>query len=388
MRTVRVFDRLFGWREIETRGEGAKRLTDYLLKENVPAEVISDGASTTVFVGAKEAKKIGAYLKENGVEARFGPLRGLPALLCAAVLRPGILIGLVTVFLLFLFARSRVWEIKIAGNGSIDEDKVRAALYEAGLRPGMRKKDVSGEAISSACLSNDELFSSVNVSLSGVTANVEWIGRSGEGHAPVSLESAGVNLVASCDGVIVAVEPSAGVAVVSPGQTVRKGDLLISGVTPGGTVRASGQVTARVSSEFRATAALTEEIKTKVRRRPVSFSLRMFGEELFSFGGGEDASAYKEWILPGGVVLPFSLRVGYSTVTVTETVERTEAQAVENAFRRLGWIIREALSEGELLKKDVSGCFEGGGYTATAKTEYLINIAQPLAFDSRNEYNK
>ena len=385
---MRGIDRLLGWREIVTKGEGAKKLTDYLLKENVPAEVISDESETVVLVGVREAIKIRAYLSENGIEARFGPIRGLPALFRSAVFHPGILIGLAAVFLLFLFARSRVWEVRITGNGSTDEDKVRAALYEAGLRPGMRIKDVSGNAISSACLSNGELFSSVNVSISGVVANVEWIGRSGEDHAAVFGESAGVNLVASCDGVIVSVEPSVGVAVVVPGQTVRKGDLLISGVTPGGTVRAVGSVMARVSSEFRASAAKTEEIKTTVGRRPVSLSLRLFGEELFTVGGGGDTSAVKEWILPGGVVLPFSLRVGYSSETLTESVELTESQTAENAFRRLNWMIREALAEGELLKKDVSGSFGDGGYTAEAKTEYLINIAEPLAFDSRNEYNK
>ncbi len=385
---MRGIDRLLGWREIVTKGEGAKKLTDYLLKENLPAEVISDESETVVLVGVREAIKIRAYLSENGIDSRFGPIRGLPALLRSAVLHPGILIGLAAVFLLFLFARSRVWEVRITGNGSTDEDKVRAALYEAGLRPGMRKKDVSGNAISSACLSNGELFSSVNVSISGVVANVEWIGRSGEDHAAVFGESAGVNLVASCDGVIVSVEPSVGVAVVVPGQTVRKGDLLISGVTPGGTVRAAGSVMARVSSEFRASAAKTEEIKTTVRRRPVSLSLRLFGEELFTVGGGGDTSAVKEWILPGGVVLPFSFRVGYSSETLTESVELTESQTAENAFRRLNWMIREALAEGELLKKDVSGSFGDAGYTAEAKTEYLINIAEPLAFDSRNEYNK
>ncbi|MBR5044932.1 MAG: sporulation protein YqfD [Clostridia bacterium] len=384
---MRGVDRLLGWREIATWGEGAKKLTDYLLKENVPAEVFSDECETVVLVGVREAKKIRAYLTRNGIEARYGPLRGLPALFRSLIVRPGILIGLVTVVLLFLFARSRVWEVRITGDGKIDEDKVRAALREAGLRAGMRKKDVSGDMISSACLSNGGLFSSVNVSVSGVVANVEWIGRS-DGHTPVSGESAGVNLIASCDGIVVSVEPSAGVAVVAAGQTVRKGDLLISGVTKGGTVRSAGTVLARVTSEFRVTAAKTEEIRTTVGRRPVSISIRMFGEELFSLGGGGDASAVVEWTLPGGVVLPFACRFGYVTKTVTETIELTETQTAEKAFRRLNWIIREALSEGELLKKEVTGTFDGTGYTAAAKTEYLINIAQPLAFDSRNEYNK
>ena len=66
---------------------------------------------------------------------------------------------------------------------------------------------------------------------------------------------------------------------------------------------------------------------------------------------------------------------------------RSESETARSALRRLDWIVREALSEGELLKKEVSGSFSDSGYTATAKTEYLINIAEPLAFNAGNEYN-
>ena len=383
---MRVIDRLFGWREITTV-DGTKRLTDYLLMESVPAEVTSDENGTAVRIGARDAKRVERYLTENGIAAHIGPIRGLPAFFRAAAVRPGILLALVAVAFLFFFARSRVWEVRITGDGSIDEDTVRAALYEAGLRPGMRKKDVSSDRISSVCLSNGELFSAVNLSFSGVVAVVEWIGRSGVGQT-VTCDWHGVNLVASCDGVIVSVEPISGTAVVAPGQTVKKGDLLISGVIPGGTVRAAGKVMARVTESFTATAAKSETKQTTLKRRPVSFSFRTFGEEMFSIGGGGDTFAVREWTLPGGVVLPFSLRVGYARETVTETVERTEAETAEVAIRRLHWIIREALSEGELLKKEVAGAFDGSGYTATAKTEYLLNIAEPLAFNSKNEYNK
>lgn len=383
---MRVIDRLFGWKEITTV-DGTKRLTDYLLMESVPAEVTSDENGTAVRIGAQDAKRVERYLTENGIAARVGPIRGLPAFFRAAAVRPGILLALAAVAFLFFFARSRVWDVRITGDGSIDEDTVRAALYEAGLRPGMRKKDVSIDRISSVCLSNGELFSAVNLSLSGVVAVVEWIGRSGVGQT-VTCDRHGVNLVASCDGVIVSVEPISGTAVVAPGQTVKKGDLLISGVIPGGTVRAAGKVMARVTESFTATAAKSETKQTTLKRRPVSFSFRTFGEEVFSIGGGGDTFAVREWTLPGGVVLPFSLRVGYARETVTETVERTEAETAEVAIRRLHWIIREALSEGELLKKEVAGAFDGSGYTATAMTEYLLNIAEPLAFNRKIEYNK
>ncbi len=384
---LRLTDWVFGWREITADGDAAKFLTDLLLKENIPAEIRTDENATTVSVGRAAGKWILKALSENGINVRVGEIRGLLGLFRATMKRPGAVCGVVLAVLLFAFARTRLWDVRIEGDGSVDEDAIREIVYAAGLRPGMKLREISPESVSSACLLHEDVFSGINVTLSGVVAKVEWLGRE-QGDPIASPSSDGVNVVASCDGVIVSVEPTSGTAVVVPGQTVHKGDLLISGVTGGGAVRASGKVTASVTREFTATvpkAATTNRIEKK---NAVSLSFRMFGEELFSIGAGGDSVSEKEWTLPGGIVLPFSFRVGYLHKTVLGNVELTEAEAAQNALRRLRWIVREALAEGELIREEISGGFDDAGYTATAKTEYLINIAKPLAFTVGNEYNK
>ena len=384
---LRLTDWLFGWREITADGDAAKFLTDLLLKENIPAEIRTDENATTVRVGRAAGKRIFKALSENGINVRVGEIRGLPGLFRATMKRPGAVCGVVLAVLFFAFARTRLWDVRIEGDGSVDEDAIREIVYAAGLRPGMKLREISPESVSSACLLHEDVFSGINVTLSGVVAKVEWLGRE-QGDPIASPSSDGVNVVASCDGVIVSVEPTSGTAVVVPGQTVHKGDLLISGVTGGGAVRASGKVTATVTREFTATVPKAVTTNRIEKKNAVSLSFRMFGEELFSIGAGGDSVSEKEWTLPGGIVLPFSFRVGYLHKTVLENVELTEAEAAQNALRRLRWIVREALAEGELIREEISGGFDDAGYTATAKTEYLINIAKPLAFTVGNEYNK
>ena len=381
-------DRLFGWREITAEGKTAKVLTDFLLKENIPAEIRVNGETATVRVGRAAGKKIVKELSEKGLSVCVGKLCGLPAVLRSVTARPGVVCGVVLAVLLFAFARTRVWDVRIEGDGTVDEDVIREIVYAAGLRPGVKLREISAEDVSSACLLHENVFSGVNVSVSGVVAKVEWIGR--ERGEPIELptQDDGVNLVASCDGVIVSVEPTCGTAVVVPGQTVHKGDLLISGVTGGGVVRANGRVTANVTREFTVTAPKTVTTNTVAGKKAVSVSLRLFGEELFSFGAGGDSASEKELTLPGGIVLPFTIRVGYRHETVPLTKELTEAEAAQNALYRLRWTVREALAEGELIRQEITGGFSEDGYTATAKTEYLINIAKPLAFTVGNEYNK
>ena len=385
---MRLIDRLLGWREIRTEGEATKVLTDLLLQNAIPAEIVEAGGSATVRLGRADAKTIVGALREKQIGVTVGRLRGFPAFILSLWRRPGILFGVLCAFLFLLFARGRVWEIRIEGDGSLDEDTVCSVLYSAGLRPGMAIRDCSPGGIATECLLRDDLFSGMTVWVSGVVARVEWFGRKGEAVIPSGGEAGGANLVASRDAVIVSVQPTCGTAAVVPGQTVHKGDLLISGVNKGGTVRASGVVLARVTEEFSATAK-TVEVRRKIgNAKPVSFALLLFGEKVLSFGRGEDASSLTDLTLPGGIVLPFAIRIGYAHKTTEETVPHTESETARTALRRLDFLVREALSEGELLKKEVTGVFSAGGYTATAKTEYLINIAEPLAFNARNEYNK
>lgn len=381
---MRLIDRICGWREITVRGAGAKRFSDRILKVNIPAELLSDGEQTTVRVGRDAAKRLLSFARENGIDVTSGTVRGLPAFFASLLRRPGIVCGVILAVLFLVFARSRVWEVRIVGDGSTDEDTVREIVYAAGLRPGMKICDVYPERVSAACLGQEGVFSGVNVSLSGVVATVEWIGRHGEASIQSSGEG-GVNLVASCDGVIVSVEPTCGTAFVVPGQTVHKGDLLISGVTPGGAVKASGRVMASVTQEFTVTEEKTKTVTRTAKRRIASVSIRMFGEEITAVGDGGDSVSVKEMVLPGGVVLPLSLRFGYAHTSVRESVYLTEAEVASIALRRLALTVREALAEGELRKQEIDGRFTASGYVATAKTEYLINIAEPLAFTARNE---
>jgi len=385
---VRLTDYLFGWREIRTTGTATKALTDFLLLRQIPAELLSENGTTTARIGRADAKRVLIHLSSLGFKAETGKVKGLPALLQGAVRRPGILIGVLLSVLFFFFARGRVWEVSITGDGSVDEDEVRSALYAAGLRPGMRIRDLSAGDVATNCLLCEDRFSGMNVSLSGVVARVEWYGRQGDGSVPSTEKGTGVNVVASCDGVIVSVQPTCGVAVVVPGQTVHKGDLLISGVTSGGTVRAAGTVTARVSDVFSATAGTTA-VKSRIEStKAVAVSFRMFGETVFSLGSPEDSASVKEIVLPGGVSLPFSFRIGYRCNVRKETETLSESRAAEEALRRLNWLVREALCDGELLKKEITGRFTEEGYSATATVEYLINIGKPLAFTTGNEYNK
>ncbi len=385
---MRLIDRLIGWYQIRAEGDAAKALTDLLLFESVPAEIVREGPRTVVRIGRADAKRVLRQLNERNCTVERGELQGLPAYILRCFRRAGVLSGVLLAFLFFLFARGRVWSVEIEGDGSVDEDRIRAVVAAAGLRPGMALRDLSADEVASSCLLHEELFSSVNVSVSGVSARVEWIGRKRGPSTPASVIGEGVNLVASCDGVIVSVQPTCGTAAVVPGQTVHKGDLLISGVNKGGAVKADGVVLAKVTGEFTATAAQSVTVTQVTGRKPVSFGVKMFGEELFSFGHGADSVSETELTLPGGVVLPFSICVGYAHEKTETTVSRTERETAEAAFRRLGWMVREALAGGELLKKEVLGAFGAGGYSATAKTEYLINIAEPLAFTVQNEYNK
>ena len=382
---MRLIDFISGYSFFTLKGQAGRELTDYLYKNRLSAEIVPNGNGIRVRIGGRGRKAAYRFLIEKGFPFDDGKLLGLPGFFLSAVARPGIVLGVLLSVAFLLFARTRVWALRIEGDGTIDEDGVRDVLRVAGVSEGMAIRDLDLDAIESACVLRCDLFSSVKVSLDGVTAKVEWVGRKSGETVPVKSIGKKANLVAVSDGVIVSVLPSSGSACVVPGQTVHKGDLLISGVRDGGSVVASGTVIAKVVRTFSVTVPTVLTERKEKGRSACSFSLRLFDENLCSFGALGDCTDVIEWILPGGTAFPFSLRVGYRHDWEEETVVRSEGEVASLALKRLNWEMNAALSEGELLRKEIDGSFSGGAYTASATVEYLINIAQPLEFSVKNE---
>ncbi len=343
----------------------------------------TDGFS--LFLFSSDAKRLVSELEAIGMKPIHELPFGLPVILRGLIGRSGLLVGIAIGIALLLFSRSRVWEIEISGNGSVDPDLLLEELRECGLSEGMSFHDFDGEEISFEMQKLDPRISWMQIRREGVRAIVEWIPtKEGDG-AIAAPENCGANLVSSKDAVVVDIEIEYGEAVVSVGSVVRAGDLLVSGVGAHSAGYASGRVIGRVREQIQMTVPITIEEIVPTKTKRVGLCLKIFGRS-FSFGETEGdirepASVY----LFGKIRLP----IVWETVSRVEytVIEReiSESEAARIARRMLSERLAVLLSDGELLGSSLTGSFGSDGYTLSAEVEYLINIAKTLEFSLENE---
>lgn len=312
---------------------------------------------------------------------------GLPIRMRALLRRPGLLLGILLGLMLFLFCRGRIWEIKIVGDGSIDEDTIRAELAVHGLEEGMSIRALDAEKTASSYLNTDRRVSWMQIRREGVRAYVEWLPTKLGSDTVSHPSSVGANLVASHDAIIEDVRISDGTAVVKSGSVVKAGELLVSGIEASGISYAEGEVIGRVRESVSVFVPLVQTGNFISGEEYTGLRLTVFNLPLsFGYGDGACDAVQKSAIwLFDRIRLPIyaEREVIYTTQEYEHTL--SESAAVRLAQRRLAAELKSRLSSGELLSQKTSGSFSGDGYTLTAEIEYLINIAKTLEFSAENE---
>lgn len=197
----------------------------------------------------KDFRLLRSVLRGKGVKVHILKKRGVPFILNRYRKRSGILVGAVLFFAIIQLMSGYIWIIDVEGNSKVSTAKILSACHSVGLDIGIRKDSFYPK------LKREELmlcldgvaWSSLNVEGSRLTVNVTEIKERDK-------EKTYSNLKAASDGIIEKMDITSGTSVVSVGQAVKKGDLLVSGIieTADGTrfVGSRGKVYAKTKEEI------------------------------------------------------------------------------------------------------------------------------------------
>lgn len=185
---------------------------------------------------------------------------GLPFQLQKLRKRPVLWIGSCLLFLGIMVLSSRIWIIQIDDTQRVDRDEILMRLSEHGIRPGTRPE---GPILITAA--ND---------LSAQIHDASWIGLDREGillkvNVVESLQESTKrtdrvpsDVIAENDGVITEIQVMRGQARVKPGDRVKAGDVLISGVVQykDQTVDMAADGVVYAAVEYRTETALSDRV--------------------------------------------------------------------------------------------------------------------------------
>ena len=311
-------------------------------------------------IGPSDYNRLKKLLPEGRYKLNISSSRGLSLMLYAFRARYCLIAGIIISIALAFFASGRVWFVKVRGCQRVSEESVLNILESCGLKWGA---SVSGEEL-------DEMEKRLMQEL----PDISWAGISRRGvniYAYIKEnselpESTPVNkpadVIAAKDGVVEKVTVLQGRAVVTQGQTVRAGDVLISGELvyqdlPYQYVYALGSVQARIWYSGEKKIPLKQLQTVRTGNKAVVRKMRVFGQEIFL--DGENPFAQYETEESEQDVMNLGIPVTIITQTYYETQTReysiTQEEALELGKSELELELSKSIpQDAEILKTQSS----------------------------------
>ena len=272
-----------------------------------------------------------------------------------------------------------IWDFEVEGNETVSQQEILRALDKFGVGFGTFSLSVDSSELRDYMLLEVPELSYIAVNVKGCRAHVQVRERVPEPEI-ISNRDLG-NTVAAKDALITSVQVWDGEKMVLPGTTVTKGQLLISGVVQDSVsgvryLRGMGKIYGRTWYHLVCRAPLTvrEKVYTGAQKTRRALLIGKKRVNLY-FGSSISGDTYdkiinwKQWELPGGVVLPVT--VSTETVLPYELTERqrgqAEAQAIAEAV--LDERLAEYLDEGEVLRREITSEVVDGNLVVTLSAE-------------------
>lgn len=331
----------FGHVLVECEGGYPERWLDLAVAQGITLWDIRR-RETALFcrVASSEYRRLRPLARRAGVRMRVREKHGIAHRFRHRRLRLGVVCGVLLFVLLLRLLSSRIWVIRIVGNHTLPDDTVRTALTELGIREGTSFSTVDLTELRLTALQKLPELSWLGVHQSGSMLTVEVTERT---ENEPTCDTVPANVVAVCDGVVLRIDTACGQAMVTAGDAVRKGDLLISGVTDSKVgpmlKHADGTILARTTHTLSVTVPLSEPvtITDRVISRP---SLSAFGLTVPLYTKTAVPEGYRTIterrpLTVGGVELPLGIletRLCYDTVS---PLERSPEEATAEAEKRL-----------------------------------------------------
>ncbi|NLX01260.1 MAG: sporulation protein YqfD [Syntrophomonadaceae bacterium] len=273
----KLFDQVGGTIKVALKGKNQEKIINMASSRGIYIwDIKKNGDDLNFKVRTSGLKALQSISEENDYELDVREKQGLPFYRNLFRRRMGFFTGALIFILALYIMSSFVWFVEVDGNKKVESSKILLTAAKHGVYQGAAKWNFSRIEAEEAMLRDLGELSYVKLDIRGVKARIQVV----EKILPKTDISGPCHIVATRDGVIEEVLALDGQANVKPGDVVKKGDILISGVVfpekspyivnndeeekeeeqeEPYTVRARGQVKARVWHEGYGECRLHEE---------------------------------------------------------------------------------------------------------------------------------
>jgi len=302
--------------------------------------VRTDAASAEMKASIRGFRLMRPAAKKSGCRVHIKKRCGLPFFLHRFKRRKGFKVGMVIFSALLILSVSIIWDIEIIGSKPEMIPEIMSVLNADNIGRGSFKLKLDPKIIAKKIAVNVEQIAWVGVEIKGVKL---FITIKDSIEPPVLIKNnEAFNIVAKRDGLVKKVEVYAGTALIKEGETVKKGQVLVSGRLESknpefGTrdVHALGKIIARTWYEESMPISMvyTQKLETGRTHKTVYFR---FLDRRFKISGGhlpfemyETVTEEKIITGPFGLKLPIGLTVENNSEIVEKQVDLTLDEAID-----------------------------------------------------------
>lgn len=338
-----------------------------------------------ITVHSVNVPQIKEFTRKNNCDLQILSSRGGKAITKSAKRRYALLAGLAVCVVAAAVSSMFIWNIEVKGNERLSYGEVMRVLNESGIEYGSFWPGKSADALKNDILLNHPEISWLSINMQN--SEVEVVIHERENKPEIVKESEPRDIYAAKNGLITKISVLEGESTVSIGDTVCRGQCLISGTMVSETaddrrVHAMGDVEARTWYEITAVAPLKETVKTEKDGAETKFSL-LAGKNRINFYSDSrnnepccDKINKIGYLSADGV---FSMPLGIAVQTRKCYVPHEESVDFDSTVKRLqeGLLaeLRYRIGEGEIISTSFTVSDNSEIVTVTLRAECLENIA-------------
>lgn len=363
---------VLGYVKIIIIGENPEIFINHLISNNVAVwNIEHKNNSYYLCISISDYIKIRNIRSKISLKYRTKVIQkyGLKFRLINSKIRIGICVGIILVFIINILLSNFIWQIEVEGIEKILKNDVINVCTELGITEGISKRKIDTYDLSHkiALKISDIAWVSLNIEGSKLTLNISEEENTDKENEVTS------NIIAKRDGTIYTIVEKRGTQNVKIGQTVRKGEVLISCIESVGNniryVSASGEIIADTIHSFNV--KVEKNIKYRVKNYDfksknafeffgIKFPLYLTGIDKY-----DDTYFVEKRIKMFNKGLPISFKTRYFAFSDVFEKETSKELAVNMAMAKF---------ESELRKDNILSVFENKVSVKEDNNVYDITI--------------
>ncbi|HHW21976.1 MAG TPA: sporulation protein YqfD [Clostridiaceae bacterium] len=340
---VHLWNYIRGYVIIIVTGRGLERFINICSKRQILLwDIIrKDSESALMKASLRGFRLMRPAAKKSGCRVRIQKKCGLPFCLNRFKKRKGFKIGLLLFASLLVLATSVIWDIEIISPKPELVPQVQNVLETENIGRGSFKRGLDPKKLASRIALDVDGLAWVGVEIKGVKL---YVTVKDSIEPPVLIKNnEKFNIVAERDGIITHMEVYAGNTLVKKGDTVKKGQVLVSGRLESknpdfGTrdVHALGKIIARTWYESSLPVSMVYTQRLKTEKSHDTVYLRIFDQKI-KLGGEPPFEMYEtqtvdKFLSPFGIRLPIGLTVETSFEIMERQIDLTMDEAISVAI--------------------------------------------------------